>query len=76
MGAVELYHGTGDSRIVNRIMTTLTYRGKTYVQNKKVSDKKLVELTYRRNVYKSRQVNATSNNKNIDLIYRGVSYQN
>jgi len=56
-------------------MTTLTYRGKAYVQNKEASEKKLVELTYRRNVYQSRQNNASSNNEKAELNYRGINYQ-
>ena len=56
-------------------MTTLTYRGKAYVQNKEASEKKLVELTYRRNVYQSRQNKASSNNDKAELNYRGIIYQ-
>ena len=56
-------------------MTTLTYRGKEYVQNKEAADKQLVELTYRRNVYTNRKGNASSNDVKADLNYRGVNYQ-
>ena len=64
----------GNSRFVIRIMTTLTYRGKDYVQNKKVAKKQLVELTYRRNVYTNRMDEASSSNEKAELNYRGVSY--
>ena len=55
-------------------MTNLTYRGKNYVQNKKVSKKKFVELTYRRNVYTNRIDEASSSNEKVELNYRGVNY--
>ena len=56
-------------------MTNLTYRGKNYVQNKKVSKKKFVELTYRRNVYTNRIDDASSSiNEKAELNYRGVNY--
>ena len=58
----------------HRIMTTLTYRGKNYVQNKKAAKKHLVELTYRRNVYNKRVNDASSNNEKAELNYRGVNY--
>ena len=58
----------------NRIMTTLTYRGKNYVQNKKAAKKHLVELTYRRNVYTNRMDEVSSTNKKVKLIYRGANY--
>ena len=56
-------------------MTTLTYRGKAYVQKKEAAEKQLVELTYRRNVYTNRKDNASSNNEKANLSYRGVNYQ-
>tara|TARA_B100000131_G_scaffold261065_1_gene257074 strand:+ start:118 stop:291 length:174 start_codon:yes stop_codon:yes gene_type:complete len=56
-------------------MTTLTYRGKAYTQNKEASKKKLVELTYRSSVYKSRQNAASSSNETANLSYRGISYK-
>ena len=55
-------------------MTTLTYRGKNYVQNKDVAKKHLVELTYRRNVYTNRMEDASSSNEKAELNYRGVKY--
>ena len=55
-------------------MTTLTYRGKNYVQNKEVAEKQLVELTYRRNVYTNRMDDASSSNEKAELNYRGVNY--
>ena len=50
-------------------MTTLTYRGKNYVQNKEVVKKQLVELTYRRNVYTNRMDDASSSNEKAELNY-------
>ena len=58
----------------NRNMTTLTYRGKNYVQNKKVAQKQFVELTYRRNVYTNRMADASSSNEKAELTYRGANY--
>ena len=55
-------------------MTTLTYRGKNYSQNKKASNKQFIELTYRRNVYSSRQIKSSNNTSEINLTYRGVNY--
>ena len=56
-------------------MTTLTYRGKSYVQNNEVAEKQLVELTYRRNVYTNRMEDASSSsNEKAELNYRGVNY--
>jgi len=55
-------------------MTTLTYRGKRYVQNKEVSEKQFVELTYRRNVYSTRREDASLSNEKAELNYRGVHY--
>ena len=55
-------------------MTTLTYRGKNYVQNKKAAKKQLTELTYRRNVYTKRMDDASSSNEKAELNYRGVNY--
>ncbi|KGF90169.1 MULTISPECIES: DUF4278 domain-containing protein [Prochlorococcus] len=55
-------------------MTTLTYRGKKYVQNKKTAKKQFVELTYRRNVYTNRIDDASSSNEKAELNYRGVNY--
>ena len=55
-------------------MTTLTYRGKNYVQNKQVAKKQPVELTYRRNVYTNRRDDASSSNEKAELNYRGANY--
>lgn len=55
-------------------MTTLTYRGKNYVQNKEAAKKQLVELTYRRNVYTNRMDDASSSSEKAELNYRGVNY--
>jgi hypothetical protein len=57
-------------------MTTLTYRGKNYVQNKKAANKQPVELTYRRNVYTNRMDDASSSSSNekAELNYRGANY--
>ena len=54
-------------------MTVLTYRGKEYLQNKEVTYKKPVELSYRRNVYTSRQADARKQMQ-VSLIYRGIKY--
>ena len=64
----------GMAVLLNRIMTTLTYRGKNYVQNKEAAEKQLVELTYRRNVYTNRMEDASSSNEKAELNYRGVNY--
>ena len=55
-------------------MTTLTYRGKNYVQKKDAAKKQLVELTYRRSVYNNRMDDASSSNEKAELNYRGVNY--
>ena len=55
-------------------MTTLTYRGKNYVQNKKAVNKQPVELTYRRSVYTNRMDDASSSNEKAELNYRGANY--
>ena len=55
-------------------MTTLTYRGKNYVQNKEVAQKQPVELTYRRNVYTNRMDDASSSKEKAELNYRGANY--
>ena len=64
----------GMAVLSNRNMTTLTYRGKNYVQNKKAAKKQLIELTYRRSVYINRMQDASSNNQKSTLNYRGVNY--
>ena len=58
----------------HRKMTTFTYRGKNYVQNKEVAQKQPVELTYRRNVYTNRMDDASSSNEKAELNYRGANY--
>ena len=55
-------------------MTTLTYRGKNYVQNKQVAKKQPVELTYRRNVYTNRMDDGSSSKEKAELNYRGANY--
>ena len=55
-------------------MTVLTYRGKEYLQNKEAAPKKVVELSYRRNVYRSRQAEAKKQMQ-ASLTYRGNTYQ-
>ncbi len=65
----------GPEHLHKTAMTTLTYRGKTYVQHKEVSQKQLVELTYRRNVYSNRKEDVSTKVSPL-LSYRGISYQN
>ena len=55
-------------------MTVLTYRGKEYLQQKEVTPKQAVELSYRSNVYTSRQAEARKQMQ-ASLTYRGVQYQ-
>ena len=55
-------------------MIVLTYRGKEYLQHKEVTPKKIVELSYRTNVYKSRQAEAKKHLQ-LSLTYRGTKYQ-
>ena len=55
-------------------MTVLTYRGKEYLQQKEVAPKKSVELSYRSNVYISRQADARKQMQS-SLTYRGIKYQ-
>ena len=64
----------GPGRIFGlRIMTTLTYRGKKYLQNNEASKKEAVKLTYRRSVYSNRQKQISL--EHPVLKYRGVKYQ-
>ena len=63
----------GPDRPQDNPMTTLTYRGKEYVQNKEAAQKQFIELTYRRTVYSNRKEEVTSNPQ--FLKYRGISYQ-
>ena len=56
-------------------MTSLTYRGKSYTQNKSNSQNSFVELTYRRNVYTNRKKEATLK-QNLVFKYRGIEYEN
>ena len=55
-------------------MTVLIYRGKEYLQNKEATPKKILELSYRRNVYTTRQAEAKKHMQ-ASLTYRGISYQ-
>ena len=55
-------------------MTVLTYRGKEYLQHKEVTPKEVVELSYRSNVYTSRQAEARKQMQ-ASLTYRGIQYQ-
>ena len=55
-------------------MTVLIYRGNEYFQNKEITPKKIVELSYRSNVYSSRQADARKQMQ-ASLIYRGIQYQ-
>ena len=55
-------------------MTVLTYRGKKYLQHKEATPKKIVELSYRSNVYTSRQAEAKKQMQ-TSLTYRGNTYQ-
>ena len=55
-------------------MNVLIYRGKEYLQHKEVTPQKDVELSYRRNVYTSRQAEAR-NKMQLFFIYRGIQYQ-
>ena len=67
-------HGTGTWSSIGQIqMTTLTYRGKEYVQNKEAAQKQFIELTYRKTVYTNRKNEVASDHP--VLIYRGTSYQ-
>ena len=67
-------HGTGSWALWARAMNVLTYRGKEYLQHKEAAPKRVVELSYRRNVYKSRQAEAEKQINTI-LTYRGITYQ-
>ena len=64
----------GMAVLSHRNMTTLTYRGKNYVQNKKAVKKQPIELTYRRNVYTNRMDDASSSDEKAELNYRGANY--
>ena len=55
-------------------MTVLTYRGKEYLQHKEATPKKVVELSYRRSIYTSRQAEAKKHMQ-ASFTYRGNSYQ-
>ncbi len=55
-------------------MTVLTYRGKEYHQQKVATQKKIVKLSYRTNVYTSRQAEARKQVQS-SLTYRGIQYQ-
>ena len=53
-------------------MTTLLYRGNNYVQHKHPKDVEMVELKYRKNIYK-RRINKLKD-ENPAYIYRGNIY--
>ena len=56
------------------MMTTLLYRGHSYVQHKETQEQKdCVELTYRRNHYNTCRSNAKLE-VNSQLAYRGNKY--
>ncbi len=55
-------------------MTVLTYRGQEYLQHKEATPKKVVELSYRSNVYTSKQTEAKKHMQ-ASLTYRGNTYQ-
>ena len=58
------------------MMTTLLYRGHSYVQHKEAKTQKdCVELTYRRNHYNTCRNNA-KHDMNAQLSYRGQKYRN
>tara|TARA_Y100001968_G_C18886306_1_gene494073 strand:- start:250 stop:510 length:261 start_codon:yes stop_codon:yes gene_type:complete len=67
-------HGTGSWAQWALAMNVLTYRGKEYLQHKEAAPRKVVELSYRRNVYKSRQAEAKKQIK-LSLTYRGITYR-
>ena len=53
-------------------MSTLLYRGHTYDQHKDWAKKPAVQLTYRRQVYQTRQ--SEEHSMDVQLQYRGVAY--
>ena len=56
-------------------MTTLLYRGHSYVQHKELKDQKdCVELTYRRSHYNTCKSDSKSE-LNTQMSYRGLNYQ-
>ena len=55
-------------------MTVLTYRGNEYLQHKEATPKKIVELSYRSNIYTTRQAEAKKQMQ-ASLTYRGNTYQ-
>ncbi|MFL2513518.1 MAG: DUF4278 domain-containing protein [Synechococcus sp.] len=57
---------------MERLMTTLLYRGHTYQQLNDAAHKANVQLTYRRSVYQAHQVEAQK--RSVQLTYRGLSY--
>ena len=56
-------------------MTTLLYRGQAYSQNTVGNQNPLVQLTYRRHTYQSRQAEAQTHVPQVQLTYRGVRYK-
>ncbi len=63
----------GPDRLKDNPMTTLTYRGKEYVQNKEAAQQQFIELTYRRSVYTNRKEELAP--ERPKLVYRGIEYQ-
>ncbi len=65
----------GIAELLHRIMTSLTYRGKSYTQNNSNFENSFVELTYRRSIYTNRQKEASSRKDLVTLKYRGIEYE-
>ena len=65
----------GIAVLLNRIMTSLIYRGKSYTQNNSNFQNSFVELTYRRSVYTNRRQEASSKQNLVTLKYRGIEYE-
>ena len=65
----------GIAVLFNRIMTSLTYRGKSYTQNNSNFENSFVELTYRRSIYTNRKKEASSRKDLVTLKYRGIEYE-
>ena len=54
-------------------MTTLLYRGNDYVQHKHPKQVEMVELKYRKNVYRKKISNIS--NETPSFVYRGNTYK-
>lgn len=64
----------GPGRLIRLfIMPTLIYRGQKYLQNKEVTPKQFVQLTYRQSTYETRR-KQTKTSQSL-LTYRGKTYQ-